>query len=153
MRLIGSFFMFTKRVMEAVRTGRLSKPDASKLSRLLNRTGKRNIILAKGILTALNAGGAKEEDIQRFSKLLENANDRISQDKEPFTEADKQNLEDVFKHAYISTKAANWFASQMDELLAEEIEEFIKGKRSIGIPTRKTVGFEVKTDKKARISG
>ena len=139
--------MFSKRVMDAVRTGRLSKPDAKKLSRLLDRTAQRNVILAKGILSALSAGGATEQDIRSFSKLLEKANERINIDRDPFTDNDKKDLEDIFKRAYISSKAANWFASQMDELLAEEIEEFIKGKRALGVPTRKTVSFEEKLTK------
>ena len=121
-----------------------------KLERLLDRTAKRNLILAKGILSALNAGGAKDVDIEKFSLLLEKANERINTGKEPFTNVDTQELANIFKRAYISTKAANWFATQMDELLAEEIDEFIKGKRSIGVPTKKTVTFEDKPTQKEK---
>lgn len=150
MRFIGSFYQFAQRVLQAAKDGKLPKNDAMKLERLLDRTAKRNLILAKGILSALNAGGAKEAEIARFSLLLEKANERITGGKEPFTSADTQELADIFKRSYISTKAANWFATQMDELLAEEIGEFIKGKRSIGVPTKKTVTFEEKAATKQK---
>lgn len=142
MRLIGSFFEFASRVMDAVKAGRLPKEDSKKLERLLTRTAKRNVVLAKGILSALNAGGAKKEDIKRFSILLEKANERIAGDKEPFTAKEKDEISDIFKRAYVSTKAAHWFASQIDELVATEIDEYIQGKRFLAIPTKKIVTFE-----------
>ncbi|MDO8553527.1 MAG: hypothetical protein Q7S22_01865 [Candidatus Micrarchaeota archaeon] len=142
MQLIGSFFEFANRVMSAAKQGKLPKDDSKKLERLLTRTAKRNTVLAKGILTALNAGGAKADDIKRFSQLLEKANDRISQDKNPFTDKENTEISDIFKSAYISTKAAHWFASQIDELVAEEIDEYIKGRRFLAVPTKKVVMFE-----------
>ncbi len=142
MRLIGSFFEFAERVMNAAKTAKLPKDDSRKLERLLTRTAKRNTVLAKGILSALNAGGAKEHDIKRFSDLLEKANERIVNDKEPFTGKENAEISDIFKRAYISTKAAHWFASQIDELVAEEIDEYIKGKRFLAIPSKKVVTFE-----------
>jgi hypothetical protein len=145
MRFIGSFYQFAQRVLEAAKKGGLAKNDVAKLERLFERTAKRNIILAKGILSALSAGGAKEADIQRFSALLEKANERISIGKEPFTPSDKQELSDIFKRAYISTKAAEWFATQIDELLAEEIDDFIKGRRAVAVPTKKVFTFGEKT--------
>ncbi len=144
MRLIGSFYQFTQRVIKAVKAAKLPKDDVTKLERLLNRTAKRNIILAKGILTALNAGGVSNNDIARFSQLLEKANEKISSGKNPFSESDKQEITDIFKRSYLSTKAAHWFSTQMDELVAAEIEEFIRGDRQIGVPSRKTVSFEIK---------
>ncbi len=144
MQLIGSFSEFTKRVLAAAKTGKLPKSDVRKLERLFDRTAKRNTILAKGILSALSAGGASEQDIKKFSDLLERANHRISDDKDPFTDTEKKDVSDIFKRSYVSIKAANWFANQLDELVAEEIEEFIKGKRSIFIPTK---SFEPKPEK------
>jgi hypothetical protein len=38
--------------------------DSKKLDNLLTRTGRRNTVLAKGILTALSAGGAGEADVR-----------------------------------------------------------------------------------------
>lgn len=136
MQLIGSFSEFAKRVITAAKLGKIPGGDVKKLERLLNRTAKRNTILAKGILSALSTGGASEQDIARFSNLLEKANRRIIEDREPFTDADKKEIFAIFKRAYVSIKAANWFASQLDELVAEEIEEFIKGKRSVVVPTK-----------------
>lgn len=147
MRFIGSFYQFAQRVLGAAKAGKLPKNDASKLERLLDRTAKRNLVLAKGILSALSIGGAKDADIQKFSALLEKANERIAEDKDPFTYADKDEIKDIFKRAYLSAKTADWFASQMDELLAEEIEDFIKGRRAISTPSKRVVMFEEKKAK------
>lgn len=139
MQLIGSFSEFARRVVNAAKSGRLQRQDIKKLERLLDRTAKRNLILAKGILSALSAGGATDQEIKRFSNLLERANDKINNDKEPFTNSEKKEMMEIFKRSYISIKAANWFANQLDELVAEEIDEFIKGKRSV-VPAKKDIG-------------
>lgn len=147
MRLIGRFFQFSQRILKAAEKAGLSKVDIAKLKRLLDRTAKRNVILAKGILTALNAGGATKGEIKQFSELLEKAHMRIGAGKEPFTEEDKKQLTRIFKRASLSAKAARWFSTQLDDLLAEEIEDFIEGKKTIGIPTKKVVTFEEKKKK------
>jgi hypothetical protein len=151
MRFIGGFFQFARKVLEAAKKGGLPEPDLKKLDNLLTRTGKRNTILAKGILTSLSAGGASDKDVARFSDLLQNAETRISDDKEPFTDSERKELIDIFKRAYISAKTARWFSAQVDELLAEEINEFISGSRrvDIGVPAKKTVRFEAETEKPA----
>jgi 3-oxoacyl-ACP reductase-like protein len=150
MKFIGAFFEFSRRVLNAVKAGGLPKRDVKKLDNLLMRTGKRNTVLAKGILTALSAGGASDKDVKRFGRMLRNAEDRIMQDKEPFTKAERKELSSIFKRAYISAKTTKWFQVQVDELLAEEITEFIAGSRrvNIGIPKKKSVSFERKTAKK-----
>jgi 3-oxoacyl-ACP reductase-like protein len=150
MRFIGGFFQFARRVLDSARKGGLAEPDLKKLDNLLTRTGKRNAILAKGILTSLSAGGASEKDVARFGDLLQNAETRISENKEPFTDAERKELTEIFKRAYISAKTARWFSAQIDELLAEEINEFISGKRrvEIGIPAKKAVTFETESEKK-----
>jgi hypothetical protein len=144
MRFIGAFFEFSRRVLDAAKAGGLPQRDAKKLDNLLTRTGKRNTVLAKGILTALSAGGASPADVSRFGDLLLRAEDRIVEDKEPFTAPERKELSDIFKRAYISAKTANWFQAQIDELLAEEIGEFITGSRrvDIGVPAKKSVRFE-----------
>ncbi len=146
MELVGRFFRFAERVLTAVRASHLPKSDIKKLERLLTRTGKRNVILAKGILSALSAGGATEKDINKFSELLGRANKRIVEDKEPFTASEKSELMEIFKRSYVSAKAAHWFASQIDELISEEIEDFVKGTRMV-IPSKRT-GFEEKNERK-----
>jgi 3-oxoacyl-ACP reductase-like protein len=150
MRFIGGFFQFARRVLEAARKGGLPESDLKKLDNLLTRTGKRNAVLAKGILTALSAGGASERDVSRFSGLLQAAESRIGQEKEPFTDAERKELSDIFKRAYISAKTAKWFSAQIDELLAGEINEFLAGARrvEIGVPARKSVRFEGETGKR-----
>ncbi|MBU0532844.1 hypothetical protein KKB44_05115 [Candidatus Micrarchaeota archaeon] len=149
MKFIGSFFQFARRVLEAAKKGGLNAIDLKKLDNLLTRTGKRNTILSKGILSALGAGGASRNDINRFGELLQAAESRITADKEPFTEAETKELSDIFKRAYISAKVARWFSAQLDELLAEEINEFISGARrvDIGVPRKKTVKFETNEKK------
>ena len=150
MKFLGGFFQFAKRVMDAAKKGGLGDPDSKKLDNLLARTGKRNTVLAKGILSSLSAGGASAKDVARFSDLLHNAELRIADNKEPFTTQDKTELLDVFKRAYVSAKTARWFSAQIDELLAEEINEFISGspRVDVGVPTKKSVKFE-KTEEKA----
>lgn len=147
MKFIGGFFKFARRVLEAAKKGGLAAADLRKLDNLLARTGKRNTVLAKGILSALSAGGASDKDVDRFGEILKNGEDRISNDEEPFTEADQREMNDIFNRAYISSRTARWFSQQMDELLAEEIKEFMEGSRrvEIGVPRKKTVKFEVES--------
>lgn len=150
MKFIGAFFEFSRRVIDAVKAGGLPKHDVKRLDNLLARTGKRNAVLAKGILTALSAGGASDKDVKRFGELLRRAEDRIMEDKEPFTASDSKEVSEIFKRAYVSAKTTRWFQSQVDELLAGEISEFIAGSRrvDIGIPKKKTVSFQKETPKK-----
>lgn len=150
MKLIGAFVEFARRVLSAAGKGGLGKEDMGRLDHLLTRTGKRNTILAKGILSAMSAGGAGRQDIERFGKLLERADSRIIDSREPFTQKERNELTDIFKRAYISQKTARWFSTQMDELVAEEIREFISGKRKFdieGVPLKKTVRFEEESEK------
>jgi hypothetical protein len=143
MRILGSFFAFSKRVLDAARKGGLALRELKKLDNLLTRTGKRNTVMAKGILTALSAGGASESDVSRFGSLLRKAEERVMEGREPFTESERKELADVFGRAYISAKTAKWFSAQVDELLAEEINDFISGSRRVdlGVPAKKSVRF------------
>jgi hypothetical protein len=144
MRFVGSFFEFSKKVLDAAKKGGLPLRELKKLDNLLTRTGKRNTVLAKGILTALSAGGAGDRDVARFSGLLIKAEERVMAEKKPFTDQERRELSEIFKRAYVSTRTAQWFSAQVDELLAEEINEFISGSRriDIGVPAKKSVRFE-----------
>ncbi len=144
MRVVGSFFDFSKKVLDAAKKGGLAPGELKKLDNLLTRTGRRNAVLAKGILTALSAGGAGESDVLRFGDMLRRAEERVMESKPPFTEAERKDLSQIFKRAYVSARAAQWFSAQVDELLAEEINEFISGSRRVelGVPKRKSVRFE-----------
>jgi hypothetical protein len=152
MKFIGAFFEFSRRVLSAATQGGLPQKDLKKLDNLLTRTGKRNTILAKGILTSLNAGGASDKDVSRFGELLMNAESRVGEGKEPFSGTEKKELSDIFGRAYISSKTARWFSGQVDELLAEEINEFISGSRrvDIGTPSKKSVRFEADSAKERK---
>ena len=131
-----AFRNFAQRVLDAAGRGGLPMLEQKKLDHLLSRTGKRNAILAKGILTALDAGGATKEDIARLSGLLAAANERILDDKEPFTSKDKTQLTDIFRRAYIPMKTTGWFSSHIDELLAEQIKDEITAGRSASVPKK-----------------
>jgi hypothetical protein len=153
MKFIGSFFQFARRVIDAAKKGGLGDSDTKKLDNLLTRTGKRNTILAKGILSSLSAGGASDKDVARFSDLLQGAEQKISDNKEPFTAQNRAELLDIFKRAYVSAKTARWFSAQIDELLAEEINEFISGspRMDVGVPARKSVKFEKEPEEKKKM--
>ncbi len=135
----GSFLNFASRVLDAAKRGGLSSLEIRKLENLLSKTGKRNTILSKGILTALSEGGAGRKDIIRFGELLHLAEDRVENGAtKAFTNSEQKELNDIFKRAYVSAKTARWFATQVDELIAEEINEFIEGSRGIEgvVPTK-----------------
>jgi len=144
MKYIGAFFEFSRRVLDAAKKGGLPPRDFKMLDNLLTRTGKRNTVMAKGILSSLSVGGASEQDIARFGELLKNAEDRINLGKEPFSPYERKELSAIFKRAYLSSKTSAFFAAQMDELVAEQINEFISGTKrvEIGVPAKKTVRFE-----------
>jgi hypothetical protein len=152
MKFIGGFFQFARRVLDSAKKGGLPELDVKKLDNLLTRTGKRNAIMAKGILTSLSAGGASDLDVVRFGELLQSAETKIGKDKDPFTLTERKELTEIFKRAYISSKTARWFSAQVDELLAEEISEFISGSRrvDIGVPAKKIVRFEAEAEKEEK---
>ncbi|MBI5223731.1 hypothetical protein HY990_04890 [Candidatus Micrarchaeota archaeon] len=140
----GAFLQFASRVLEAAKRGGLRGKELKTLEQILAKTGKRNTIISKGILSALSAGGAQKRDIEVFGKILMNAETKIQEGKKPFTESEQREINDIFKRAYISSKTARWFSSQIDELVAEEINEFISGARGIeaAIPARKITKVE-----------
>lgn len=118
------FDKFTGKVMDAVK-GRLSATDAGILSRLFRRTKKRNVVLAAGLLSALKVGGASKKDIAELAAILEKANGRILEGKEPFTKADESALGRIFKNANVPRGAEEKLRHNVqvdqDELLASEI--------------------------------
>lgn len=150
---MGFFDSFTKRVLEAAKSGKLGKEDVGKLQRLFEGMKKRNTILARGILSALKAGKANEKDILKLSKLLKNANEKIATGKEPFSASEKKEIKDIFQSAGVSEKAARWFSLQMDEFLSSELEESVVEKKIIDYPQdKKTVKVEF-SQKKQKVGG
>ncbi|MDD2655744.1 MAG: hypothetical protein PHQ80_03700 [Candidatus ainarchaeum sp.] len=118
------FSRFSAKVLAAVK-GKLSRKEAGTLSRLLNRTKKRNVVLAAGLLSALKVGGASKAEIDRFAGVLEKAHVRILEGKEPFTKADEGILERIFNDAKMPLSAEKKLKHNVqgdrDDLLAGEI--------------------------------
>ena len=137
------FSNFSKKVLTAVK-GKLSTKEIGILSRLFTRVKKRNTILAAGLLSALKAGGSTKRDINRLSKILETANDRILDGQKPFTAAEKKELAVIFERANLPKKAEAKFTHNVetdnDDLLISHITESIhreKGKKFEFVPERK----------------
>jgi len=118
------FDRFTGKVMDVTK-GKLSASESGILSRLFKRTKKRNLLLAAGLLAALKVGGATKRDIAEFSSILEKANDRILEGKEPFVKTDESALTRIFRDANVPRGAEEKLKHNVqvdqDELLASEI--------------------------------
>ncbi len=116
-----SFKSFANRVMHALRMGRLGEKDVGTVKRLLLKTEKKNLILSRAILSTLSEGSQSEEDVKRFAHLLDLANRRIAEEKEPFAGEERKELEAMFGRHSLSAKAARNFTLRLDELLAMEL--------------------------------
>jgi hypothetical protein len=142
---IGDAFRgFAERVLAAVKKGGLPSNEQKKLDHLLSRTGKRNLVLARGILTALDAGGATKSDVKRFGELLEAANSRIVDEKAPFNDKERLELTEMFRRAYVPKRTSGWFSSHLDELLAQEINDSLRERAGIPKKTPETIGEKKK---------
>lgn len=132
-----SFAEFAERVLAAAKNGGLGQKDLKKLERLLVKDGKRNKVLASGLVSAMRVGGSKE--VKKLSQIFERASERIAAGKPPFTEIEAKFLRSTLKNAGISEKTARWVRRNVDELLADEIKEFAE-ERVVGtsvVPTKK----------------
>jgi hypothetical protein len=69
------------------------------------------------------------------------AEDRIANEQQPFTQIEQKEITSLFQKAFMSAKTARWFSSQIDELVAQEIQEFLSGSRGVeaAIPSRKSI--------------
>lgn len=137
---MGFFDSFVKRVMDAVKIGRLQKKDSEILSNFFMKAKVRNKVLAHGILSALNTGRTGDSEIKKLSKLLENANERIEQGRKPFSPSDEKDLRSIFDNAGLSIKTAKWFSLNMDQFLSNEINDEIVEKSA----AKKIVRFSEK---------
>jgi len=147
--VLESFVRFAKDVINAAKKGGLPQKDLGKLDRLLEKNGKKNAVLAAGLVSALKIG-ATDEEVKRVGVLFDNASSRISGGKKPFTKKEEDELRKILKGAGISEKTSHWVSKHVDELLADEIKGFILGgsiERGI-VPTRKAVKFEPEIKKK-----
>ena len=153
------FDRFSGKVMDATK-GKLSPSETGILTRLFKRTKKRNIVLAAGLLSALKVGGATKRDIAEFSSILEKANERILEGKEPFTKSDESELERIFRDAKVPEAAEKKLKHNVqmdqDELLASEIVKSLSATTSqkLGafVPAKKipSVRFEEEEEEKVR---
>lgn len=124
------FAKFAERVLAAVR-GRLPAPDVKTLEGVLESTGRRNAVLARGILSALSAGGASKRDTERFSILIGKANVRIERGQKPFTPSEEKEINRIFRKNSIPPKTVRWFTKHLDALLAAEISGTLKKKKRV----------------------
>lgn len=144
--MAGTFGLFVEKVLGAARKGGLNIKDVKKLERLFSNTGKRNMAMAQGLLTALNAGGAKKDDIKELAKLLENANTNIETGKKPFSKSDEDRISGVFKRAGLPEATRRWVVTQMDEFVSTEISETLAKREG-----PKRVVFDIQ-DRKQKIT-
>ena len=150
--VLGSFMRFAKNVVDAAKKGGLGKKDLQKLERLLTRDGKKNIVLAAGLVSALRTG-ATDKEVKEVGSLFERASDRISKGKKPFTKNEEKTLRDILTGAGVSERTSRWISSNVDALLADEINEFIAGKKLERgfVPSKKAFALKKKKKKKASL--
>lgn len=148
MSILKAFSGFVGRVIKAAK-GRLSSSDMLLLKHLLNRTSERNLILSRGLLTALNIHSPKKRDIESLAKMLDNANLRILKNKKPFTAQEEKTLSKLFEKYGLSPKVAMWMTAQRDAFLYYEITR-MANKTTLKTPKIKTVFMKRKGKKKRK---
>lgn len=153
--MLDSLSSFVRRVLNAVSIGiKLSDRDISRLRSLLLKTKKRYEIFAAAILSSLNAGGAKKEDIHDFAGLLEKAEENVNAGRSAFDLGMKKKLKDIFLKCELSEKAADKFTAEFDALLGMEMKKQLTGeKEEEGIkpvPVEETKVEEEKEPKKEK---
>lgn len=146
MSLLKSFKGFISRVLNTVR-GKLSRADVLLLEHLLMRTRERNLVLARGLLSALKMQSPNKRDIQNLAQILDNANIRIIKKKDPFTENEKNVLSNIFARYGLSPKVADWITSQKDVFLYHEISK-LSNKKAIFVPKFKQISINKKKKRK-----
>ncbi|MGB9719510.1 MAG: hypothetical protein ACPL06_02870 [Candidatus Anstonellales archaeon] len=128
--MLDSLASFVRRVVNAVSIGiKLSDRDVSRLKSLLLKTKRRYEIFAVAILSSLNAGGAKKEDIHDFAGLLEKAEANINNGNAAFDLGMKKKLKEIFLKCGLSEKAADKFIIEFDALLGMEMKNQLMGEK------------------------
>lgn len=128
--MLDSLASFVRRVLNAVSVGiKLSDRDVSRLKSLLMKTKRRYEIFAAAILSSLNAGGAKKEDIHDFANLLEKAEENVNAGRSAFDLGMKKKLKDIFLKCGLSEKAADKFTIEFDALLGMEMKNQLRGEK------------------------
>ncbi|MFA5049604.1 MAG: hypothetical protein WC501_01210 [Candidatus Micrarchaeia archaeon] len=150
MGILKSFSDFSRRVLKAVK-GKLPASDEMLLEHLLVKTNQRNIILARGLLSAINTGSPKKEDIESLAKILDDANIRIMNKKEPFGEKENEKIAKIFSKCGLSRKVADWISIQKDIFLYSEINNMVKDEVENKKISPKIVKLEPKRQKTQKL--
>ncbi|MBN2478133.1 hypothetical protein JXB01_02465 [Candidatus Micrarchaeota archaeon] len=118
--MLESFKSFVGRVMDSVKT--LNPNDRKKLGNILKKEGSRNLVLAKGLLTALDTKSPSKNDIIILADLFDNANKKINDGKKPFTGEEKKKIASILRKYGMAPKVNEWVISQTtDPVLYEAL--------------------------------
>lgn len=145
-----SFKAFANRVTHALRMGRLGEKDIKVVQRLLVKTEKKNLILSRALLSLLAGGEQSEQDVKRFAHLLDMANRRMGEEKDPFSVEEKKELEEMFKRHSLSAKAAKKFTLGIDELLTMELKSQME--KDILVPRKQETHTVAHKEEKEKLS-
>ncbi|MDD5022688.1 MAG: hypothetical protein PHU63_00800 [Candidatus ainarchaeum sp.] len=148
MSILKSFSGFANRIIKATEK-KISSADSLLLRHLLNRTSERNMILARGLMTAISMNSPRKLDIENVARILDNANIRILKNKEPFTDKEKKLLSKIFSRYGLSPKVADWITLQRDAFLYSQISHMAESK-SLGVPTIKKIRKNEEENKKVK---
>jgi len=121
MNILNLFSGFVKRVLKSTK-GKINGTDWKLLKHILNRNSERNLILARGLFSALNIHSPSKKDINTIRRILDNGNIRSFEGKEkPFTEKEKTVLSKIFKKYGLPQKVADWITVQKDSPLYSQM--------------------------------
>lgn len=124
MALLKGFSAFVSNVMEAVK-GRLERSDEQRLKRLLERIGKKNKVIASGLVRALKEGGASKEELKKVLILLERADHRIMNDAEPFMASEEREFKEILEKATLPPNVFYKIKFGLDEMVKYEIVDLL----------------------------
>ncbi|MEM4366706.1 MAG: hypothetical protein QW035_01075 [Candidatus Anstonellales archaeon] len=124
MALLKGFSAFIESVMGAVK-GRLEPAEEQRLKRLLERIGRKNKVIASGLVRALKEGGASKEDLKKVLILLERADHRIMNDAEPFMANEEREFKEILEKATLPPNVFYKIKFGLDEMVKYEIVDLL----------------------------
>lgn len=148
-----SFRAFTNRVLNALRLGnKVAEKDIKILENILKRERKRSLILASALLSALNIK-ENEEEYKRFAQLIELANLRISENREPFTNEEIEELRNIFYRNNLNEKVVKKFLYSLTDSFTMELRDLMRNKNKIVKPKKeKDEEKKIETTEKEKIA-
>ncbi|GEM_PF-1969832 len=148
MTVIDSFSSFVRRVKKAVEGG-LNSRDKQLLDHLLININKRNLVLARGLLSAFNSKSPSRKEVQLLAGVLDDANRRIIQgEKEAFTKEDQKRISELFEKKGFSRKVSDWLLTQQDVFLYNEMSEMAGAELGETKGPKKVVRVTFESDRK-----